>query len=253
MWKPIFLQDIQSAMILGNTLHVTPRPLNEVAQEYLEKCLGIKEDNWLIQQRQIQDVLKVALRHQPILDAQETLVSFTDSLDVSDRNKQLLHIQIERSTKAACEKAVHDALQAFQAEHGMGEYASSAASGDTTASSGNTASTAAAPSAPSSPACPKRKRGGEMDFPERSSLKSKTSLEKIQFFQHVKANTPENLEDLTVACKSFVSKFIKTPFLCLENHFNNDVNAFCDHHQEWLHTSFKKKNCNGTGASCSTS
>ena len=116
MWKPIFLQDIQSAMILGNTLHVTPRPLDEVAHEYFEKCLGIKQDNRLIKNRQIQDVLRVALDHQPILDEEETLLSFTDSLDVSDRNKRLLYLQIERSTKAACEKAVRNALQAYQAE-----------------------------------------------------------------------------------------------------------------------------------------
>ena len=206
MWKPIFLQDIQSAMNLGNTLHGTPRPLNEAAHEYFEKCLGIKQDDRLIKNRQVQDVLRVALDHQPILDEEETLLSFTDSLDVSDRNKRLLYLQIERSTKAACEKAVRNALQAYQAEHGMGNYASSAASGGTTAStasmgknvSGGIASTAAAPSDPPTVA-PKRKRGGDIDFPERLSLRNKSSFEKIQFFQYVKANTPENLEDLTVA------------------------------------------------------
>ena len=71
---------------------VTHTLLDEVGHEYFEKCLGIKQDNRLIKNRQIQDVLRVTLNDQPSLDEVDTLLSFTDSLYVSDRNKILVYL-----------------------------------------------------------------------------------------------------------------------------------------------------------------
>lgn len=52
------------------------------------------------------------------------------------------------------------------------------------------------------------------------------------------SNLPENLEELTSGCRSFVAKYLHAPLTCLHNHCHGNVDTFVGKHTAWLHTKF---------------
>ena len=96
----------------------------------------------------------------------------------------------------------------------------------------------------------KRKRGGNMDLKDlRDEIKRTSSAAgKIELFQQVRTKYETHGNELTNACRTFVTKTVNPALNCLSNHFQNSI---ADFEQRWgqqfvqAPTKFRSKCCNG--------
>lgn len=102
------------------------------------------------------------------------------------------------------------------------------------------------------PSSKKRKASAEKnDLSDRHSLNTlDTAREKVEMMVTLWETKPTWATPLTPGAKSFVIKFLTPAMNCLAKHFSGDVSSFVEKYQDFKHTTFPTKCCNGKGTSC---